>query len=221
MKTSIFTLMLMASVIVCKAQFQTNQKLLGGQFGLSYYQNNPDLSSPSYQRGYNLAASFSLSRFAKPTLLKGGGLFYSLNHTENLINTVNESRSNTHNLGLFLNRTQLEPIAKNLYLSFSGNLGANLGFGKNRTVQSGNFTSSNNYTIYFSGGVGLWYQLNKRFLLTAELTNLLNLSYSLSDYKSYAGTTMSKGRNQFFGLNTGLNGFTLNNFGIGLRYLLK
>ncbi len=221
MKKSIFTLMLMASVTVGKAQFQTNQKLLGGQLGLSIFKYNPDISIPNYQRGYNLGASFSLSRFTKPTLLKGGGLSYGFNHIENQVNTVNESRSNSHNLGLFLNRTKLEPIAKNLYLSFSGNAGANLGFGKNRNINSGNYSTNNNYTVYLSGGLGLWYQLNKRFTLTGELTNLLSISYTLSEYKNYAGTIMSKGNIQQFSLSTGLNGFTLNNFGIGLRYLLK
>ncbi len=222
MQKSILLFLFLVSFLDGQAQFSSSQKMIGGRFGFALNSNSPDKSMPAVQKGGNVSASFSLSKFTTPTRLKGVGIYYGYNYQHyNINNPGSESTQNIHNVGFFIDRTRLQPLAKKLYLSFTGTAGINLGFGKNKTGSSGNYTRDNNYLLYLNGGMGLWYQLNNRFLLTGDLNNLLSIAYNRTEYKNYNGTSVISGYNQSFGLSTGLNGFSLNSFQIGVRYLLK
>jgi hypothetical protein len=71
-------------------------------------------------------------------------------------------------------------------------------------------------------GLGLMYQLNNRFLLSAALVNLANLSYCFFDTKIFTtGNSANSTISNTLNFNSGLNRFSLNNISFGFNYLLK
>jgi len=223
MKNTCLLLLLLSFVTVSHAQFQTGKKVIGGQIEIATLNNNYFSSPGSEQRVTQFSTSFSLSRFKSPTLLNGFGLTYSYNHAHNNIGSPTDDQVYySHNIGAFISSTKLTPLAKKFYLTLTGNAGAGYGFSKTDHVPStGNYSKGEGYNLYVSGDLGLLYQLNERFLFTATLTNLLNLSYHHGSTSNYSGTTVNKINNSSFGLSSGLTGFSVNNISVGVRYLLK
>ena len=219
MKNKILFVLLFSVVSVCHAQFETGKKIIGGQMqlGFSNYNYNPGSTTATEQHFSQFSTSLSLSRFKSPTLLNGFGISYVYNYN----NAIGNILDNSHTIGIFVNSTKLQPLANKFYLSFTGTAGAGYGFGKTNFVNSTNYTKSKGYNVYVSGGMGLLYQLNQRFLLSCGLTNLLNMSYNHGDITIYSGTNVNESKNNSVNLSSGLSGFSLNNLAVGVRYMLK
>lgn len=202
------------------AQFSAGQKLIGGQLSFSSTKYNPN-NQPAYeQRNNNFGISFSYGQFSSPTKVFGFGVQY--NYADSRItNPGVETKSKSNSLGAYAELTKLQPLAKKLYLAFTGTGGVNYNYGRNDNA-NGSYNDSKGYTLYVNGGMGLWYQLNRHFVLTGNVNNLLNISYTHATNQAFAanGTLNGESSSNSFALSTGLSNFTLNNFSIGVRYLL-
>lgn len=224
MKNAWFFTLLFFSVAVCDAQFQTGTKVISGQLGFSASNNNNLSPTPgTEQRSTQFSTSFSLGRFKSPTVLNAFGIYYGYNHNHNNIGSPpDEQLYNSHNIGAFISSTKFKLLARKFYLSFTGTGGAGYVFSKTSYVaNTANYSKGDGYNLYVSGDMGLLYQLNERFLLNATLTNLISLSYRYGTNSNYSGTNVSKTNNTSFNFNSGLNGFSLSNIGVGIRYILK
>lgn len=83
-------------------------------------------------------------------------------------------------------------------------------------------TKQTSITPSISLSLGLLYQLNNRFLLSANILNLVNSSYNFNDTKTYpSGNTTYTSKGNAFNLNAGLKGFNLYGVSFGFKYLLK
>lgn len=211
------------------AQFQAGQKLLGGQLSFGSNSGNTSTypsptSSPADQRYTSFSLNLSLSRFKSPTVLNGGGISYSYIRSRSNIGNPFEQTISTNSLGAFVNKTKLHPLANKLYLSFTGTGYGNYLFGTGTAAASFGSpeTKTNTYMLGISGSMGLMYQLNEHFLVSCELSNLLNLAYSHSDIKNTSGGGSTiKTYNDAIGFSTGLSGFSMNSLSFGVRYLFK
>ena len=222
MKIKILFVLLFVTVTICRAQFETGKKVISGQFGIALSKGSEISSVPgNFQQSGSFSSSLSLSKFKTPLLLNGFGFNYDYNSYESNPGFNGTQSVYNNNIGLFVNTIKLQPLAKNIYLSFTGTTGAAYSFGKSALMPSRAYTKTKGYTGYVWGGLGLLYQLNKRFLLTCNLSNLLNLTYTHSDITSYNGTTENTGSGNSISLSSGLNGFSLNSIGIGVKYMLK
>lgn len=202
------------------AQFSSGQKLIGGQLSFSRTKYQP-VNQPGYeQQNNNFGISFSYGQFSSPTKVFGFGIQYNY-YDSRYTNTGAVTKSKNNSLGAYAELTKLQPIAKKLYLAFTGTGGVNYNYGRNDNANS-SYDETKGYTIYLSGGMGLWYQLNRHFILTGNVSNLLNISYSHADTRTFntTGTLNGEGRSNSFALTTGLSSFSLNSFNIGVRYLL-
>jgi len=215
----LFTGLLFSCIV--NAQFVTGQKLIGGQ--LSFHLSNSDLSSTSgnAQRTTSVGLSPSFSRFVSPNVFNTIGFSYLYQHTRYNINSANEQNSNAHVFGIFVQRTKLESLAKKFYFTYAGTAGVNYQLIKTRYVIPGSNTDQNAYLGYVSGGIGLLYQVNKRFLLSCDLNNLFSVSFQHSDQKTFQGTSVYKSNGNNFGLTTGLSNMSLSSLSIGIKYMLK
>lgn len=214
--------MLFCVVNVCSAQFQTGKKVIGGQFGLSGIRSNVSTSSSDYQRSGSLSASLSLSRFKSPLTLNGFGFSYGYNYSRSKTsNPINEQFYRAHYIGANISSTKFKPLARKLFLSFTGSAGVGFSYAKTYNSKSSDYSKNNYYNIGISGNMGLLYQLNERFLLDITISNLLRLSYNYGILSSYSGATITKLRNSSYNLSTGLTGFGLTNLSIGVKYILK
>jgi len=213
------------ALVVCCAvghtQFETGKKVIGGQFAVSINNNNLNSTPGVEQRFGSFSSSFSLSRFKSPTLLNGFGFSYGYNHSINNVGSPTEQSNYNHGIGVFVNSMRLQPLARKFYLSFTGKAGAAYNFGKSNYISNTNYSKSNGYSVSISGEMGLLYQLNQRFLLTCNLTNLLNLSYHYGNNTIYAGANIYKSNSNGIHLSSGLSGFSLNSMAVGVRYILK
>lgn len=195
------------------AQFAQGQQMIGGQFAFSNQHTESSAVAPSNSNF--VVAAFSLSKFATPNIIKGFGLNYSYGD--------NASSSITYSFGAFYNYSKLETLAKRFYLSFGGTAAINYGETKYAPVIYSNTIKRSSLIPSIALDLGLLYQLNNRFLATANLVNLANLSYSINNTQfNQAGTSiLYSTKSNTINLNTGLNGLSLNNISIGFRYLLK
>ena len=221
MKTKLLFVILFSAVAVCQAQFETGKKVIGGQIGLSFSKNDQNSSPGVDQRSSMFSSTLLLSRFKSPTLLKGFGFNYAHNYYHaNIGNLTNDQVNRTNMMSVFVNSTKLQPVARKFYLSFTGSLGGSYTFGKS-TFSNNTYTRTNGYGIFLSGGMGLLYQFNQRFLLSCQLVNLLNVSYGYGHFTTYNGANVNKSNISHIDLSTGLNGFSLNSILVGVRYILK
>lgn len=207
-----------------EAQFVTGQKLISGQFG--FYFNNTDVASTPGTSNQIFSFSFSpsFSRFKSPTLIIGGGLYYAYNRYHNFIgNPQSELSQSSHTMGLFVNRTKLESLAKKFYFTYTGTASANYQTSHPFFPSGSSFTWQDYYGATVSGSIGLLYELSPRFLLSWELSNLVAVSYryQVETGKLANGTTSYKNVSNNVSLLTNLSGFNLGNVGIGVRYMLK
>lgn len=195
-----------------KAQFEKGQKMIDGQFSF-YDQTIQATSLAPTSSSSNINASFALLHFSNPTTIKGFGISYSYGD--------NNSNYITSSYGAFYSYTKLETLAKRLYLSFGGKAGINYSEYNNENPGFSKY-QQNSITPNLSLGMGLLYHLNNRFLVTANLLNLANLSYSFNNTKTYpTGSTPYNTKSSTININTSLNGFNLNSISFGFKYLLK
>lgn len=227
MKRMLLFICLLFIISGTDAQFQAGQKLLGGQ--LSFGSNSGNISTYSPvppqpdQRYTSFGLNLSLSRFTSPTVLNGVGISYAYIHSRYNIGTPFEQTNTSNILGAFVNKTKLQPLATKFYLSFTGTGYGNYLSGTGTAVPANNTPESKNktYTLGISGSMGLVYQLNQRFLVSCELSNLLNLAYSHGHSKYTSGTSITEKYNNAIAFSTGLSGFSMNSLSFGVRYLFK
>lgn len=221
MKKSVCLLAAVCFVFSVHAQFSAGQKMIGGQVSMGY--SNVNRSNPSIQKQNSFSAGFSpvLYRFKSQNKVNGYGLnyFYSRQNTD--IGIPAELNYQSHSVGAFVSQTQLQPIGKKLYFTLSGTVGANYQIKKNNSNLSTVGYDAKGFNLFLRGGIGLWYQLNQRFVLTTQLNNLVSAEYSYNKITSTNGTNTSSSITNEVGFTTGLNGFSLNSLGIGVNYLLK
>ena len=223
MKKFLLSGLVLSLACVGKAQFVTGKKMLGGQFSISVNKNDFPSNSLNVQSNTSFSTSLSLSRFTSPVLLNGVGCYYFLNSSSQRNNgfPVTEQKEYSHSFGVFINSTRLQPLGKKLFLGLTGTLGTGFSFGKTYQSVNTDYSRSNGYDVYITGSLGILYQLNERFLLSATLSNLLNLSYHYGKNTFYSGSQVNKGTNSSINLSSGLSGFSLSNVSFGVRYLLK
>jgi hypothetical protein len=196
------------------AQFTNGQQMIGGQFSFSNQHTEANAISPTSNSNF-VVASFLLSKFATPNTIKGFGLSYG--YQENTSNYISNS------IGAFYNYTKLETLAKRFYLSFGSIAAINYSETKYESSIYSNTNKQSSLTPSITLGLGLIYQLNNRFLATANLANLASISYSINktQYNQNGTTLQYTTRSNSINLSTGFNGLSLNNISIGFRYLLK
>jgi hypothetical protein len=224
MKRIFYSICLLFLLSGVKAQFQAGQKMIGGQlfFNTNSVSAPSNFASPSPsvgQRTTSLGLNLSFSRFKNATTLNGMGISYTHSHNKINIGTPFESTSSMHSVGLFANKTKLQKLAKDFYLTFTGTAFGNYQFG-NGTLQFQNRYPEKfrGYGLGVSGSAGLMYQLNKRFVISGDLSNLVRLSYTCGKYTNSVTDNITK--YDSFGFSTGLSGFTLGNLSFGVQYLL-
>jgi hypothetical protein len=205
-------------------QFEAGKRMIGGGIGFNTATNDrhssPILSSAQTHTGFG--TNVSISKFASPSLIKGVGVIYSYNYFHSDIDHPLVDRvERSHQVGLFINRTKLQPIGKKLYLAFTGKLTGLYGFGKSDYTQTEDYTDSKSYTASVNAEIGIWYQLNQRFILTGEFNNLFSVHYNYGTYITATNTTVTEGNSSSFNISSGLSGVPLNAVHIGLRYILK
>ncbi len=207
--------------VMVKAQFTTGQKVIGGQLHFSNTNYEATNSPGAIEKNINGGVSLSLSRFTSPTLLRGIGVQYAYSDAR-YNNTSTTYENKNHVLGAFIELTKLQPLAKKVFLSFSGTGGINYSF-TDRYQTNNTKTQMKGYGINLMGGMGIWYQLTNRFVLTGNVSNLFSVSYGHGKTTSYLAnnTTVVEGKNNSFSINTGLTNFSLGNIGFGVKYLLK
>ncbi|MES2003295.1 MAG: hypothetical protein V4450_02145 [Bacteroidota bacterium] len=204
------------------AQFSTGQKVIGGQLNLSVNNSYAPNSPGADQKTTTGGIALSLSQFKSPLRLIGFGVQYAYSDTRYNSTSSSPFENKNNAIGAFVEFTKLQPLAKKLYLSFTGTGGANY------TIADAYYpnnikTETKGYSLYINGGMGLWYQLTNRFVLTGSVSNLLSLSYGHGKTTSYQAnnTSVVSAKNDNFALTTGLSNFSLGSFGFGVRYLLK
>lgn len=221
MKKSVCLLAAVCFVYVANAQFTKGEKMIGGQVSMGY--NNVTRSTPAIQKQHNFSAGLSpiFYRFINPNKVNGYGLSYFYSRQTTDIGLPIESNYQNHSVGAFFSQTKLQPIAKNVYFTLTGTVGANYQIQKNNSNVSTGYYDAKGFNIFLRGGIGLWYQLNQRFILTTQLNNLVSVEYGYIKTTNTNGSNTTSSTTNGVGFTTGLNGFNLNSLGIGVNYLLK
>jgi hypothetical protein len=222
MKNLLLSAVLLCIAFTTQAQFTTGQKMIGGQFsgGLT---SASQASSPSKNNSGDVSLALSFSKFKSATQFNTIGFSYSYGHTSSA-GTSNEITDNLHAFSIFAERTKLQQLARNFYFTYTGSLTAAYLLNRNKNTISSVVTTDkrNTYSVAASGGIGLMYQLNERFILTSGLSNLLSVNFQHYDVNTTTGTAATvKSPYNSFRLATGLSGLSLNNMSIGFKYLLK
>ncbi len=207
---------------VTKAQFTPGQTLLTGQVSFSDNNNLSYQAPPGFQRGSSLYTSFVLSRFKKPLLLSGFGLSYSHNFNHYNSGTANsDQQSRLHTFQFFYTRSKLTSLAKNLYMSLTGNAGVNYSHNKNRAYNGLSGNDGHTYGGEISGGLGMIYRMDKHFLVNLNLMKLLDLSYSGGAVDYFNPTETYRINSHNFHFETGFTSVSLSSIVFGISYLIK
>lgn len=208
---------------VVNAQFETGKKLIHAQLNGGLSKKRIDGNNFFDQQNHFINTSFSFLKFKTPTSLRGFGFRYGYGYDSYTPGTSGASKISSYQqiVGVFVNKTKLQPLAKKLYLNFTGSLGGNYRSGKFNQVSITNYSTSKGYSIDVTSGMGLWYQLNQRFIVTGGLSNLFNLSLSRSYETVYSGFNITKTKSNGVFISSGLNDFYFNSFTFGLLYQLK
>lgn len=210
-------------VITTKAQFTPGQTLLTGQVSFNDSRNYLYLAPPTgFQKNSNLYTSFAISKFKNSLLLSGFGFSYSYNHSHISSNaTPSEQKAIQNSFQFFYTRSKLKSLAKNLYLSITGNAGINYTHNKSRIDNGLSGYDGNAFGGEIYGGLGMLYKLDKHFMANLNLTNLLNLSYSGGYLDNFNPTDQYRVTSHTFQFQTGFTNFSISNIVFGISYLIN
>ncbi len=224
-KTVSFLLFACVGFGSASAQFSAGKKMIGGQisFSTSRADQTPAIPVSSITKSNSFGANLSLSKFTSASRVFGMGIQYQYTdyrYNPGASGTLQEVKNN--NTGIYAEVTRLHPIVKKLSLAFTGTAGF-LYTSSTNYLNDVRSSDSKGYDININGGMGLWYELSNRFLLTCNVNNLLSVGYYHGRSNAYSanGTVASQGTGSGFNLTTGLNSFSLGNIGFGVRYLLR
>ncbi len=198
--------------LISQAQFNKGQRMIGGQ--LNFTANNAQ-SNATLIDNTSFGLDLSFSKFIKPTSFYTVGVNFS--------NTSTPKTFQNNSYGIQFQYTILQHLIKKFYLGYTGSFNSYI---NNSNYYNGIGTlvsKTNGWNIQANGNVGLYFQLNNRFLLYTNLINFVTVRYSnQSDQNLDANNNFIKSNaNSSYSFNTGLTGFSLNNLGIGVKYLLK
>ena len=198
--------------LISNAQFNKGQKMIGGLF---YYNLNINQSNNITYDNSSSGAQLSYSRFRNTMSFYSIGLSYNY--------YANTSTDHSFGYGLNYGYTQLQTLAKKFYLGVSGSGSINQNQSKNYNNLGNLISKTNGWGIEAIGNVGIYYQLNQRFLLSTNLINLITIRYGHDQTNSLDANNNFNKTNEgnSWTINTGLTGFSVNNLGIGVKYLLK
>lgn len=202
------------------AQFTPGQKVLGGNLGFSTGKSEYPFSSPNSSSYTNFSVNPSIATFKKANVLQGVSLSYDFRQEKNRSSNNSVNKINNHSVGIGFFRQRFFPLAPKLYFTVNGSIGASYNFGKGTTILPNLPTSETLYSGYgvgFGVSPGLSYQLSKRVLFDAGLSNLLSVSFSHNQAKSGSLKSTS---NQF-NLSSSLSNTNLGSVSLGFRLLLK
>lgn len=183
--------------------------------GLFYYNLNMNKSNSIIYDNSSSGAQVSYSIFRNQMSFYSIGLHYNY--------YSNTSDNHSFGYGINYGYTQLQSLAQKFYLGVSGSGSINQNQSKNYTVNGILNSKTHGWNIEALGNVGIYYQLNNRFLLSTNLINLITIRYAHDQTSSLdANNNLIKtGEGNSWTINTGLTGFSVTNLGIGVKYLLK
>lgn len=216
-------IVLSLSTLVTNAQFETGQKVLGGNMGFSLNKGE-NLNNLYLTYVYtNLSVSPSFSWFNKPNRLVGVGLSYGYyNYKETINNQTTDAKVNSIGLNIFSQR--FLTLTQKLFFTLYTGASASYSFGKrNNTVNNSYYpANTNSYSVSVNFAPGISYRLTQRLLFDASLSNLIYLSYFHNEtkYKNVNAPSTNSTQNSF-NLSSSLSSSSLANVGLGFRWLLK
>ncbi len=206
------------------AQFSKGDHLFSGSIGLNSSASKiTGTSSTDLTKGSGVSLNLSGSTFSSNLVRNTVGFYVSHSTAKhNLNNPATKSVNSGLNYGVSFSRAKLLPIAKSLYLNFPVTVSAGL---THTSAEIGGGSSENRTNGFVaSAGIsaGLFYQLNKRWVLTLSLPDLVSAGYNTSKSKSYVnGVLQSQAfRSSSFGFNSGIGARALGDLSVGFGYII-
>lgn len=215
--------------ILTVAQFQTGQKVIGGNISLSTNAGNAtqafDNRNTYHVSGTGLGINPSIAEFYKPTALRGIGLNYS--YTNYLVKEETPDNGNghkdfSHSAGINIFFQHFIPLGHNFFFTIETSGAVAYVYDKESDFITKAFIKSKGYTLTAHLAPGISYNINNRFLFDAFLSNLLSAGYSHStSVTNYPLPRETKTHSNGFNIASSLSNTTLGNIGVGFRWLLK
>ena len=201
------------------AQIKKDAILLGGQ--VSYNSNSNaywNITQPSQTNQKNNGGNFNITigKAFKENAVTGIKLGYSTSKSENSYNGTSfyNAKANQFNLGLFCRK--YKKLGGDFYFFGEGGLDYFKSKQTNTDVAGNNKTVVDGSSGNLSLSPGISYQVCKKLQLEILLPGIISAQYG--NYKATPQTNNSK--QEYFSINTNLNGSLLNSVGIGFRFVL-
>jgi len=206
------------------AQFNKGDHLFSGSVGLnsSSYKTTGN-SSYDIRKGSGVSLNLSGSTFRSNLVFNTVGFYVSHNVSKNNLNTPSFTGINSNlSYGVAFSRTRLLPLVKSLYLNFPFTVSAGL---THSSLEIGGGTSedrSKGFSATAGIGAGLFYQLNKRWVLTLSLPELVRAGYNTSKNESYTNRVLQTPayRSSSFSFNSGIGARALGDLSVGFGYII-
>lgn len=227
----IFTL---ASIIylipaLSHAQFETGQKLIGGNVSFSTnsgnFPNGFDNRYSYYSSITNIAINPSVATFYKPTALRGAGIIYAYSRYTSKFDTaynyIYNAKYITQSAGINLFWQRFIPLGNNFYFTIYTGGSILYNFGKQSEPTNNATIKNSGYSISAGVSPGISYKINNRFLFDASLANILSAGFQHSNTtNNYPLPQTIKTHYNSFNLSSSLSNTSLGNISLGFRWLL-
>jgi hypothetical protein len=203
------------------AQFQKGDRLLGVSFGISSGKQQQEGNPNGKSKQFSTSLFFNYGFATNDNTVWGGFIAPTYSSISNGL-IPNEQKINGlgGSVGVFVRKYQ--SLGKNFYLFGQGEFSA--GYTSQKTTyqtpsQTKTTGKQKNITLSFSPGLSYLY--NKRWFFELQFQNLANLSYSYSRNKienpGFATMTTSSSN---FGLSSSMSLGALQNYGVGIKWLI-
>lgn len=209
------------STLITSAQFNTGQKVIGGNVGFGVNNNKNYYTYGGSSKQTNINVNPTLGWFTKPNLVCGIGINYNYSIQKNNSNNSDSGKTYSHSFGVNLFSQRFFTLAHNFY--FTVNTGGALAYNFGKSALKNNYYSNGSgYSINISIAPGISYRVTERLLFDAYLANLLNVYYSHNQNTNpNLPSTDNKVSQSFFGVSSSLSNTSIGNVGLGFRWLLK
>ncbi len=230
-----------------QAQFNKGTRMLNGNgnFDFSNNKNNSEdliglkQTSETENNGFGYGIQLGYGKFKKENKVLVYGLGYGFindetytNKTDSIKQSHFSSQVTTNSYLIFIENLNFIPIKNNwgLIYSIKGVISYNLSENNNTTTtkfivnDSNTFNKGSYITNYFQvsaiGNLGVYYCLNKNFLLFSQL-NLCGANLSFNNSTTNSSSNKSENNNLSFNLTGALTPtIKLGDISIGLRYII-
>jgi len=206
------------------AQFNKGDHLISGSVGLSAGSYKATGTSPyDITKSSGVSLNLSGTTFVSNLVSNTVGFYVSNSSIKNNLNTPNSATlSSNLAYGISYSRTRLVPLVKSLYLNFPFTV--NAGFVHATSEQGGGTaeTRAKGFTVSTGMSAGLLYQLNKRWVLTLSLPELLSAGFNTSKSESYTNGVLQNPayRSNFFSVSSGIRARALGDLAVGFGYII-